>query len=260
VVSLLQDEDSSVVKTPEQVEKMRASATLLSQCLRLLVERALPGVSGLELDVLAEEFIRDHGAIPAFKNYGSAPGFPGSICFSRNDVVVHGIPAASDIIEDRDIITIDSGLSLDGWFADAARLIEVGKTSEEDTKLVAASRAALQAGIDACRVGNTLGDVSFAIQLSIGLSRYYNVIQFCGHAIGQKMHEAPRILNCGIKGTGIPLQTGMVFCLEPILLKKKSELGLRSDKWTVVTLDGSRATHIEQMVLVTDGEPEILSA
>lgn len=251
-----------VVKTEEQVEKLRASARLLSQCLDMLVKAAQPGRSGAALDRLAEEFIRDGGAIPAFKNYSqgaAATPFPASICFSRNQVLVHGVPSKTDIIQEGDIITIDCGLDLDGWFADAARLFGVGAITEEDSALIKASERGLQAGIDACVVGNKLGDVCNAIQNSIGKSPYHNVYQFCGHAIGTKMHEEPQVPNFGRAKTGIDLEPGMVFCLEPMLKKTKAGLGVLPDGWTIVTLDQSRASHIEHMVLVTTGQPEILT-
>lgn len=252
----------SVIKTPEQVEKIRAAANLLTDCFDILVnDLVAPGVTGKELDAWAEEFIRDHGATPAFKNYTGMPGIPGfpaSICFSRNHVLVHGIPDDTPL-EEGDMLTIDCGLSLDGWFADFARLFIVGEGSEEDQNIISATRDALDAGIQACRPGNRLGDISNAIQSSIYNSRYENVVQFCGHAIGQKMHESPQVLNYGPPGKGLLLEPGMVFCLEPMLLKHKVGLGVLSDKWTIVTLDKSRATHIEHMVLVTEDGPEVLS-
>jgi methionyl aminopeptidase len=255
------DGQDTVVKTPEQIEKMRISAALLSRCLDILVGLAKPGKSGKELDAVAEEFIRDHGAVPAFKDYGPATHpFPSSICFSRNSVVVHGIPTETEIIEEGDLITIDCGLSLDGWFADAARLFGVGQITDEDRDIIAWSEKAIGAGIDACVVGNKLGDVCYAIQCSIGRSPYYNITQFCGHAIGQRMHEDPQVPNCGFKGKGLELQPGMVFCLEPMLKKTDVSLGILPDKWTIVTRDGTRATHIEHMVLVTETKPEILTA
>lgn len=254
-------EHPTVIKTPEQVEKMRISAALLSRCLDMLVSVAKPGRSGKQLDSIAEEFIKDHGAIPAFKNYGpTAHPFPASICFSRNQVVVHGIPTEQDIVEEGDLITIDCGLSLDGWFADAARLFGVGNLTEEDKDIIAWSEKAINAGIEACVVGNKLGDVCYSIQCAIGYSPYYNITQFCGHAIGQRMHEDPQVPNCGFKGKGIDLQPGMVFCLEPMLKKTSLALGILPDNWTIVTRDGTRATHIEHMVLVTENKPEILTA
>jgi len=252
----------SVIKTPEQVEKMRISGALLSRCLDMLVSCAKPGKSGKDLDVIADEFIRDHGAKPAFKNYNkgmAASPFPASICFSRNHVLVHGIPSEQEIIEEGDMITIDCGLSLNGWFADAARLFGVGQMSSEDEDIIAASRDALQAGIDACVPGNKLGDVCHCIQRSIGASPYHNVYQFCGHAIGEEMHESPQVPNFGKPNVGPELKPGMVFCLEPMLLKAKVGLGVLPDHWTVITLDKSKATHIEHMVLVTEGSPEILT-
>lgn len=253
----------SVVKTPEEVEQVRIAASLLSRCLDMLVSASIPGRTALEIDTIAEEFIRDHGAIPAFKNYGKgmAPTeFPASICFSKNSVMVHGIPTSKTYIQEGDSITIDCGLSLDGWFADAARLFGVGRMSEVDKEMIVSSKAALDAGIQACRVGNKLGDVCHAIQMSIVQSPFFNVYQFCGHAIGRAMHEEPQVPNFGKARTGIDLEPGMIFCLEPMLRRHKgTQLGILPDNWTVATLDGSRATHIEHMVLVTESGPEILT-
>ena len=252
----------SLVKTSEQVEKMRTSGVLLAQCLDMLVDNALPGASGKYLDRLAETFIRDNGAIPAFKNYSGGAGvpeFPASICFSRNHVLVHGVPSEKDLIKEGDLITIDCGLSIDGWFADAARLFGIGKISTEDTEHMAATEDALNAGIDACRVGNRLGDICFAIQRSIGRSRFYNVVQFCGHAIGEQMHEAPQVPNFGKANVGPHLKEGVVLCLEPMLLAKKVGIGVLPDRWTIVTLDQTKATHIEDMILITGNGPEILT-
>lgn len=252
-----------IIKTNEQIEKMRISGKLLSKCLNMLTEEAVVGVSGKTLDILAETFIRDNNAIPAFKNYGARkniPPFPGSICFSRNNVLVHGVPNKKDIIEDGDIITIDCGLNLNNWFADAARLFGVGDAvTQEDKLLMTATKKALNAGISACHVGNKLGDICSAIQVSIVCSSFYNVVQFCGHAIGQKMHEEPQVPNFGEGGVGIDLQPGMIFCLEPMLLKNNINLGVLSDGWTIVTFDKSRTAHIEEMVLITNSAPEVLT-
>lgn len=254
-------ENSTVIKNPEQVEQMRISAALLARCLDMLVTCANPGRTGKQLDEIAEEFIRDHGAIPAFKNYGNPKNpFPATICFSRNNIVVHGVPREDDVVKEGDIITIDCGLSLDGWFADAARLFGVGEIPQEDRDIIIASEAALNAGIEACIVGNTLGDVGRAIHLSTINGPFYNILEFCGHAIGRKMHEEPPVPNCGVKGKGLELKPGMVFCLEPMLKKTNTFLGMAPDRWTIATRDGSRATHIEHMVLITEERPEILTA
>jgi len=251
----------SVIKTPEQVEKMRISGALLARCLDMLTTCSQPGRSGKELDEIAEEFIRDHNAIPAFKNYGDPRHpFPNSICFSRNSVVVHGVPTEEEIIQEGDMISIDCGLSLDGWFADAARLFGVGKMAQDDIDIMIASEAAINAGIEACVPGNKLGDVGRAIHLSTVSSPFYNILEFCGHAIGQRMHEDPQVPNAGIKGKGLELEPGMVFCLEPMLKKTETKLGMLPDRWTIATRDGTRATHIEHMVLITDTRPEILTA
>ena len=252
----------SVTKTPEQVEMLRRAGRLLSECLDILVANTLPGKTAAEIDRLAEEFIRDHGATPAFKGYGptKAP-FPASICFSPNQVIVHGVPTETYVVQEGDMITIDSGLSLDGWFADAARLFGVGPISGEDARMITHTEEALNAGIAACVVGNRLGDVCNAIQRSIVRSPFFNVTAFCGHAIGREMHESPQVPNFGRPDTGILLEPGMVFCIEPMLRKnRETGLGVLQDSWTIVTDDGTRATHIEHMVLITDDQPEILSA
>lgn len=250
-----------MIKTPEQVERMRIAGALLARCLDYLKAAAVPGRSPKEIDAFAEEFIRDHGAVPAFKNYHPVkeiPAYPGTICFSRNQVLVHGIPT-DDVVEEGDIVTIDCGLSLDGWFADAARLFGVGEITPEDKALIKATEEALDAGIEACVAGNKLGAVSNAIQNSVGWSPYYNVIEFCGHSIGQSMHEPPQVPNCGIVTEGPTLEPGMVLCLEPMLKLNDVSLGILPDHWTIVTSDGSRVTHIEHMVLVTESTPEILT-
>ena len=250
-----------VIKTPEQVEKMRVSGALLARCLDMLVTYAQPGLPSKELDTIADEFIRDHDAIPAFKNYGNPKHpVPASICFSRNEVVVHGIPRGNTIIQEGDLITIDCGLSLDGWFADAARLFGIGEMSQGDKEIIAATEDALNAGINACISGNKLGDIEHAIHISVTNSPFHNILEFCGHAIGQSMHEKPQVLNAGIRGKGLELEPNMVFCLEPMLKKTKTGLGRLPDKWAVATLDGTRATHIEHMVLITERRPEILTA
>lgn len=251
-----------LVKTPEQVEKLRISGALLTRCLDMLVINAKPGVSGKTLDALAETFIRDHHAIPAFKEYSirpDMPKFPASICFSRNHVVVHGIPT-EEAIEEGDIITIDCGLSLEGWFSDAARLFGVGEISEEDAKMIKASEVAIMAGIEKCQVGTRMGAVGNAIENSVAFSKFWNITEFCGHFIGEAMHEPPQIPNFGQRNKGFRLQPGMVFCLEPMLKKSKINIVVLPDKWTVVTLDKSRATHIEHMVHITAEGPEILTA
>ena len=251
----------NIIKTPEEVEKIRQSAQLLSQCLNMLVENAKPGVSGKHLDTLAEQFILGNGAVPAFKDYPGPPGapkFPGSICFSRNHVIVHGIPTEEEIIEDGDILTIDCGLSLDGWFADAAKLLGIGNVSKETKIFIEETERTIQAGVDVCIPGKRLGDIGYAIQRVATFGPFHNVIEFCGHGIGREMHEAPQVYNFGKANKGLVLKPGMVFCLEPMLLEKKVGIGVMPDRWTIVSLDKTRATHIEYMVLVTEDGPDIL--
>jgi len=228
----------------------------------MLVNAATPGRTASFIDNLAAQFIKDHGATPAFKNYkgGGPHPFPANICFSSNSVLVHGIPNSQTVISEGDVITIDCGLSIKGWFADAARLFGVGHVSEDNSRMIQASRDVLQVGIDACIVGNKLGAVQRALQLTIAASGYYNVYEFCGHAIGRKMHEEPLVPNYGQPNKGIDLEPGMVFCLEPMLRKNKNtRLGILPDNWTIATTDGSVATHIEHMILVTEDAPEVLT-
>ena len=246
----------SVVKSKEEVDKLRKCGDLVARCLQMLKKRAMPGVSGLYLDMLAEEYIRDNKAEPAFKGYR---GFPASICFSRNHVLVHGIPRKDDVIQDGDIITIDCGVQLNGSYGDAARCFGVGEITEENKSLLYHTDKVLEAGIEKCRAGNHMGDVSYAIQKYTRKNKYYVVQQFCGHAIGTQMHEEPAVPNYGEPGAGILLEPGMVFCVEPMLVKTQTRLGVLSDGWTIQTLDGSVCTHIEEMVLITDGDPEVIS-
>ncbi len=253
----------SLIKTAEQIEKLRNSGALLGRCLDMLVINAKPGISGKRLDSLAEEFIKDHQAIPAFKNYSirpELPSFPASICFSKNYVVVHGIPQEKDLIKEGDIITIDCGLSLEGWFADAARLFGVGEISEEDAEMIEATNEAIMAGVNMCHVGTRIGSIGNAIENSVAFSKFRNITEFSGHFIGEAMHEPPQIPNFGQKNKGFRLQPGMVFCLEPMLKKSNVAIAVLPDQWTIVTKDKSRATHVEHMILVTEGGPEILTA
>ena len=252
----------ALIKTAGQIEKLRKSGALLAECLDMLVLNAKPGVSGKELDKLAEEFIRDHGAIPAFKNYcirPELPKYPANICFSRNYVVVHGIPREDDILEEGDIVTIDSGLSLNGWFADAARLFGIGTIAKEDKEIIKVSEETIMSAIEQCRAGNKISNIGNAIENHIAFSKFRNITEYSGHFIGKKMHEAPQIPNFGQRNKGFRLEPGMVFCLEPMLKKSEIPLGIFPDGWTVVTLDKSNATHIEHMVLVTEDDPEILT-
>jgi methionyl aminopeptidase len=229
----------------------------------MLVSASVPGKSSLEIDAIAEEFLRDHGAVPLFKNYqpvSNIPPYPGSICFSKNSVLVHGVPSEQDIIQEGDVITVDCGLRLRGWCADAARLFGVGKVSEEDRSMLGASERILQAGIDTCVVGNKLSDICHALQRQAEREHpFFNVLEFCGHAIGKEMHEAPQIPNFGLPGKGPDLAPGMVFCLEPMLKKTSTGLGVLPDQWTIATHDGSTTTHVEHMVVVTEHSPEILT-
>lgn len=242
-------------KSREEIRKMREAGRIVAGVLDMLEEHIRPGVRTETLNRLADEFIRGKGGIPSFLGYR---GFPASICTSVNDVVVHGIPGKEKLREG-DIIGIDVGVILDGYQADAARTYAVGEVSETARRLMEVTRASLEAGIDACRSGNRLGDVSNSIQRVVEGGGFSVVVQFVGHGIGREMHEEPQIPNFGPPGRGPLLLPGMTFALEPMVNEGTYEVRVEEDGWTVRTVDGRLSAHYEHTVAVTDGDPEILT-
>jgi methionyl aminopeptidase len=246
------------LKTAEHIDAIRAAGRILAALFRELAPRIEPGVSTLELDGLGEEFIRSHdGAVPAFKGLY---GFPGSLCTSINDEVVHGIPAAGRRLRDGDIISLDAGVKLNGWFADAARTFPVGTVDPDTARLLEATQQALRAGIDEARPGRRLGDVGHAIQKIAEGAGFSIVRDLVGHGLGREPHEEPQVPNFGRPGRGLRLQPGLVIAIEPMV--NMGDIGVRTqpDRWTVVTADGSRSAHFEETVAVTEGGPQILTA
>lgn len=250
------------LKTPGELEAMRAAGALVARTLVAVVELAKPGVSTAELDALAEQTIRDGGAVPSFLGYH---GFPASICASVNEQIVHGIPSASAVLADGDLISVDCGAILEGWHGDAAVTIPIGAVSEADIKLSAACEAALHAGIAAVRPGGRLTDISHAVQEACeeagrrdGVA-YGMVAEYGGHGIGTSMHMDPFLPNHGEPGQGPRLRAGMALAVEPMLTGGDPETLELADGWTVVTADGSRAVHWEHSVAVTDDGPRILT-
>lgn len=244
------------LKSPSEIEKMRKSNRLVAEVHRALREHVRPGVSTLELDRIAEERIRKAGGKPAFKGY---QGFPGSICASINEQVVHGIPSATTILKEGDVVSLDVGVLLDGFFGDAATTLPVGQVSEEARRLLKTSEESLVAAIEKMREGNRLGDVSFAVQ-RYAESRGYNVVrQFVGHGIGRSLHEAPQVPNFGRPGTGQRLYAGLVLAIEPMLNCGTGDVRVLEDQWTVVTADGRLSAHFEHTVAITEDGPDILS-
>lgn len=245
-----------VRKSREEIAKMREAGRIVAGVLDMLEEHIRPGVKTGTLNDLADEYIRSRNAVPSFLGYR---GFPASICTSINEVVVHGIPGDERLAEG-DIIGVDVGVILDGYQADAARTYAVGEVGETARRLMEVTLESLQAGIDACRVGNRLGDVSNSIQRVVEGGGFSVVVQFVGHGIGKEMHEDPQIPNFGPPGRGPLLQEGMTFALEPMVNEGTYEVKVDDeDGWTVRTADGGLSAHFEHTVAVTANGPYTLT-
>jgi methionyl aminopeptidase len=242
-------------KTPEEVAKIAAAGDVLVRTLRLLEGKVRPGVTTAELDAGAERFIRSQGAEPAFKGYR---GFPGSICASPNSMVVHGIPGPY-ALERGDLISIDVGVVLDGWVADAARTFPVGPVTPVARKLLGVTERSLFAGVEQARPGNRLGDVSHAIQTVVESDGLSIVRSLVGHGIGRDMHEDPQIPNFGEPGRGPLLEEGMVLAIEPMTTAGRHAVRMGADGWAIFSQDGSLAAHFEFTVAVTTEGPRILT-
>jgi methionyl aminopeptidase len=244
-----------VRKTPEEIEKIASAGRVLVRCLSLLRGKARPGVTTGELDQAAEKFIRSQNAEPAFKGYR---GFPGSICASPNSMVVHGIPGPYEL-QRGDILSLDVGVILDGWVADAAITVPVGNVTPLAQRLLATTRDALFEAARHCRAGNRLGDISHAVQARVEADGYSVIRSLVGHGIGREMHEDPQIPNVGEPGTGPELAEGMVFAIEPMVNAGGAAVRVGSDNWAVYSQDGTLAAHFEHTVAITPEGPRILT-
>jgi methionyl aminopeptidase len=244
-----------VRKSPEEIEKMAAAGRVLARCHTLLAGKARPGVTTAELDQAAEKFIRSQGGEPAFKGYR---GFPGSICASPNSMVVHGIPGPYKLRRG-DILSIDIGVILDGWVADAAVTLPIGNVTPVAKRLLSSTKAALFDAVEQCRPGNRLGDVSHAVQKRVEEDGFSVVRSLVGHGIGRDMHEDPQIPNFGEPGTGPLLAEGMVLAVEPMVNVGTYKIRIADDQWSVYSEDGSLAAHFEHTVAITGDAPRILT-
>jgi methionyl aminopeptidase len=244
-----------VRKTSEQIEAMAAAGEIQARCLRMLHSVARPGNTTKSLDEAAEKFIRSQGAVPSFKGYR---GFPGSICTSVNSMVVHGIPGPYELRRG-DVLSIDVGVTYEGWVADAAITVPIGGTPEEAEPLLTATREALFEGIDRARPGNHLSDISHAVQTRVEADDLSVIRTLVGHGIGREMHEDPQIPNFGDPGKGPELEAGMVLAIEPMVNAGGPEVRMGSDGWAVYSQDGSLAAHFEFTVAVTTDGPRILT-
>ena len=244
-----------VRKSAEELERMAAAGRVVARCHGMLRAKARPGVTTAELDAAAERFIRSQGAEPAFKGYR---GFPGSICASPNSMVVHGIPGRYALSRG-DILSIDIGVILDGWVADAAITHPIGNVTPVARRLLATTRAALFDAVEQCRPGNRLGDVSSAVQTRVEADGFAVIRSLVGHGVGRDMHEDPQIPNYGEPGTGPELEEGMALAIEPMVNVGSHHIRMGSDNWAVYSEDGSLAAHFEHTVAITADGPRILT-
>lgn len=244
-----------VLKTPGDLAKMRRAGRLAAGAIREVVKAVVPGATTATLDQIAETYVRDHGGVPSFKGYR---GYPASICTSIDDEVVHGIPGQR-VIEEGQIVSIDIGVLLDGFHADIAVTVPAGDVAPEVARLLATTRAALDAGVAAARTGARLGDLSWAIQSVVEAAGFSAVRDFAGHGIGRSLHEDPQVPNVGRPGTGVPLQAGMTLAIEPMVNIGGPDVSMDSDGWTVRTRDRSLSAHAEHTVAITADGPEILT-
>lgn len=244
-----------IKKSPQEIERMAAAGAVLVKTLALLAAKVRPGVTTRELDHAAETFIRSQGAEPAFKGYR---GFPGSICVSPNSMVVHGIPGPYALARG-DILSVDVGVVLDGWVADAARTFSVGAVTPIARKLLTATEGSLHAAVEQCRPGNRLGDVSRAVQTHVEDAGFSVVRSLVGHGIGRSMHEDPQIPNFGTPQPNPVLEEGMVLAVEPMVNAGRHPVRMGEDHWAIYSQDGSLAAHFEFTVAVEAGGPRVLT-
>ena len=244
------------IKTAREIELMRQSARLLEDVFASLEAAVRPGISTNEIDRLGEKLIREHGCEPNFLHYN---GYPASICVSVNDEVVHGIPHNAHILQEGDIVSLDAGLIYKGYHSDMARTFGVGEISEEAKKLIQVTRQSFFEGIKMAKPGNHLYDISNAIDSYVTPHGYGIVRDLVGHGIGTKLHEDPQVPNFAQKKRGLLLRAGMTLAIEPMINMGRADVEWLDDDWTVVTEDGSLSAHYENTILITDGEPEILT-
>ncbi|MDH3976388.1 MAG: type I methionyl aminopeptidase [Deltaproteobacteria bacterium] len=245
-----------LLKSAKEIEIMRKANLIVAEVLNTLKETVKPGVSTGDLDKVAEEYVKKKGVKAAFKGYN---GYPASICASVNEEVVHGIPSPKRILEEGDIVGIDFGVCLDGYFGDAAITIAVGNISTEAEALMKVTEESLYKAIEMAKVGNRLSDISYAVQSHVEAQGYSVVREFVGHGIGKSLHEQPQVPNFGQPKRGIRLKAGMVLAIEPMINQGKCGVRVKSDGWTAVTDDGLLSSHYEHSVAITKNGPYILS-
>ena len=244
------------IKSPRGIELMREAGRILAKTHEELAKNLRPGMSTWDIDHMGEEIIRSYGCIPSFKNYN---GYPASICVSVNDEVVHGIPHKEHFLDEGDIVSLDAGVIYKGYHSDAARTYGIGEIDDDAKKLIEVTRQSFFEGIKFAKAGNHLNDISAAIQKYAESFGFGVVRDLVGHGIGSHLHEDPEIPNFARKRKGILLQPGMTLAIEPMITEGSYEVVWLDDDWTVMTEDGGWAAHYENTILITEGEPEILS-
>lgn len=245
-----------VYKTKEEIELIRESSLLVAKTHAAIAGLIKPGVTTLKLDRIAEEFIRDNNAVPAFKGYG---GFPNTLCMSPNSEVVHGIPKDKPL-EDGDIISVDCGVLKNGFYGDSAYSYTVGNVAEEIKQLLSVTKECLYKGIEQAIVGNRLGDISYAVQQKAHEYNYGVVRELVGHGVGRNLHEDPQVPNYGSKGKGVQLKEGLVLAIEPMINMGTQKVRFLKDGWSVLTQDGKPSAHFEHTVAIMKSGPEVLSS
>lgn len=244
------------LKTPEQLDQMAASGKVHAGAMQVAVETARPGATTKEVDTAVEKFIRENGGIPTFKGFR---GFPGSICISNNDMVVHGIPGP-EVLEAGDTLCIDIGVTLGGWVSDGAVTMPVGGESNAIAdSLMETTKQSLFDSVEQCQVGNHLGDVGHAVEKRVEDAGFSVIRELIGHGVGRQMHEEPQVPNYGVPGSGPELQAGMVIAIEPMVNAGKPEIFVGDDNWSVYSADGSLTAHFEFTVAITENGPRILT-
>ncbi len=249
------------LKTEDEIELMRRANQLVGRTLGELAKHIKPGVTTLQLDQIADEFIRDNGGLPTFKGFPNPYGgpFPASICTSVNEVVVHGVPNATTVLKEGDIISIDCGALLDGFNGDSCYTFCVGEVSDEKKRLLQVTKEALYLGIEKAVAGAHVGDIGNAIQDYCEKHGYGVVRELTGHGIGREMHEDPQVPNYGRRGNGPMLKAGMCIAIEPMITMGDKAIGILPDKWSIVTRDGKPAAHFEHTIAIRKGKADILS-
>jgi methionyl aminopeptidase len=247
-------------KSAEEIELIRQNCLLVSKTLAEVAKAIRPGITGLELDSLAETFIRDHGAVPAFKGYpGSLFDFPGTLCVSFNEVIVHGIPDKTEV-KDGDILSIDCGVQMNGFFGDAAFTFAIGEIDAERMNLLVTTRESLDLAIGQAVAGNRIGDIGYAVQHHAETIHPFGVIrEMVGHGIGRKLHEPPEVPNYGKRGKGPILHEGLTIAIEPMINLGTREVMMKKDGWTLVTRDGKPSAHYEHTIAIQKGQADVLS-